>query len=204
MMVTWGWTPRAQAYEPAPGAAAMAGSGSVMPSVVEGDMTRPRLGVSSTVAPPRLPVPDMDLRGAGTTPPAGLWPMAASCLKWSAVTIEISMAALAEGETMSCWRRVGAMLGAEAARVSVVLAGTSREKAPEASVMACSPEARTATVAPAMATPRASTTWPETVARSLATDGVSGAASGATLSAQAVRAAATRTKPAMRRQLLMT
>src|ERR1041384_5596295 len=154
MMVTWGWTPRAQAYEPAPGAAAMAGSGSVMPSLVEGYMTRPRLGVSSTVAPPRLPVPGIDLRATATTPPAGLCPMAASCLKWSVVTIEISTAALAEGETMSCWRRVGAMLGAEAARGRGVLAGAAREKAPVASVMACSPEARTATVGPATGAPR--------------------------------------------------
>src|ERR1041384_5556400 len=94
-----------------------------MPSLVEGYMTRPRLGVSSTVAPPRLPAPDIDLRATATTPPAGFPPMAARRLKWSEETMAISTVALALREPMSCWRRVGAMLGAEAARVNVASAG---------------------------------------------------------------------------------
>src|ERR1700733_12852065 len=130
MIDTWGWTPSAQAYDSSPWAtdsrtAAIAGSGSAIPAPVAAYITRPRLGVSSTVAPPTLPAPDSDLSAPATTPPEGLVPIATRVLKWSLVITGISTAAVAAGETRNCWRSVGAMVGAVAARVSVVFAGTS-------------------------------------------------------------------------------
>src|ERR1044071_342323 len=180
MMETWGCTPSAQAYDSSPwptvGAmAAIAGSGSAMPTPEEVYMTRPRLGVSRTVAPATLPAPESDFMATATTPPAGFMPMAARGLKWSVVTIGIWAAALALGETRNCWSRVGAIPGAVVGRVRVVLAGTSREKAPVESVVVWSPQVRTGTAGPATGAPLRSRTWPVTVARSLAVVGVSGA-----------------------------
>src|ERR1700733_842733 len=209
MIDTWGWTPSAQAYDSSPWAtdgrtAAIAGSGSAIPAPVAGYITRPRLGVSSTVAPPTLPAPDSDFIATATTPPEGFMPIATRVLKWSLVTIGSSTEALAPGETRNCWSSVGAMLGAEAARVSVVFAGTSRENAPVRSVVVCSPEVRTATVAPATGAPLVSRTWPVTVARSLATVGVSGAVWATWSSAHAAsEATSTTTNPATRRLLPM-
>ena len=88
------------------------------------------------------------------------------------------------------------MLGAVAASVRVVFAGTSSVNAPLLSAVACSPEDRTDTVAPATAIPRVSTIRPVTVARSLATVGVSGAVSGGASTAQPTSEATT-TNPAM-------
>jgi hypothetical protein len=113
--------------------------------------------------------------------------MATRVLKWSAVISGISMEALAPVETRNCWTRVGAILGAVAARVSVVLAGTSSVNAPVLSTVACSPDERMATVAPATGAPVASRTWPVTVARSFPVVGVSGALWTTRLSAQPAR-----------------
>src|SRR5215470_10701104 len=130
MIDTCGCTPSAQAYDSPPWATAtIDGSGSAM-SAVAGYITRPRLGVSSTVAPATLPVPDIDLTATATTPPEGLEPIATRLLKCSLVTMAISTDALVPGETMSCWSREGAMVGALAASVSVVFAATSRENSP--------------------------------------------------------------------------
>src|ERR1044071_8007539 len=158
MMETWGWTPSAQAYDSSPwptvGAmAAIAGSGSTMPTPVEVYITRPRLGVSWTVAPATLPAPESDFIATATTPPEGFMPIAARVLKWSVVTMGISTAAAAPGETRNCWSRVGAMPAAVVARVRVVLAGTSRVKAPVLSVVVWSPKVRTVTAAPAAGGP---------------------------------------------------
>jgi hypothetical protein len=165
---------------------AIAGSGSAIPVPVAAYITRPRLGVSSTVAPARLPYPDIDLSATATTPPIGLAPIPTRLLKWSLVTIGSSTIALAPGETRNCCSSVGAMFGAVADKVSVVFAGTSRVNAPVLSDVACSPEARTVTVAPATGAPLGSRTWPVTLARSLPTVGVSGAVWVTRLSAQPV------------------
>jgi hypothetical protein len=66
------------------------------------------------------------------------------------------------------------MPDAVADRVSVVFAETSSVNAPALSAVACSPDVRTVTVAPAMGAPLVSTTWPVTVARSVPMVGVSG------------------------------
>src|SRR4051795_6474562 len=122
MIDTWGWTPTAHAYESSPRTtvgrtAAIAGSGSVIPAPAAVYITRPRLGVSRTVAPATLPEPDSDFSATATTPPAGLAPRATRLLKWSLVITGISTTALASGETRNCCSSVGAMLGADAARV---------------------------------------------------------------------------------------
>jgi hypothetical protein len=95
------------------------------------------------------------------------------------------------------------MLGADAARVSVVFAGTSRVNAPVLSVVACSPDVRTATVAPATGAPAVSTTWPVTFARSFSTVGVSGAVWVTWFSAQPAREATTTRDQEMRVQVLI-
>src|ERR1043166_6921070 len=94
-----------------------------MPTPVAGYITRPRSGVSSTVAPATEPEPESDLSAVTTTPPAGFPPIAIRLLKWSPVTIAISTEARAPGETIICCRRGGAMLGAGAAMGRGVLAG---------------------------------------------------------------------------------
>src|SRR5262245_47439813 len=165
MIDTWGCTPTAQAYDSSSCTTdgmtvAIAGSGSAMPVPVGAYITRPRLGVSSTVAPATLPAPDIDLSATATTPPAGFAPIATRLLKWSVVTIGISTTAFASGETRNCCSNVGAMPGAVADRVSVVLAGTSRVNTPVLSDVACSPEVRTITAAPATGAPLGSRTWP--------------------------------------------
>src|SRR5262249_39561348 len=99
-------------------------------------------------------------------------------------------------ETRNCWSRVGAMLGAVADSVRVVLAGTSRGNAPVLSTVACSPEVRTVTVAPATGAPGGSRTWPVTGARSVPVVGVSGAVWFTWLSAQPASEAITTTNGA--------
>src|SRR5215468_9682165 len=157
---------------------------------------RPRLGVSWTVAPATLPEPDSDLTATATTPPEGFMPIATRLLKWSVVISGISTWAVVPVETRNCWSRVGAMLGALADSVSVVLAGTSRVKAPVLSTVVCSPEVRTVTVVPATGAPVVSRTWPVTVARSVPVVGVSGAVWVTWFSAQPASEAITTTKGA--------
>src|ERR1043165_7804332 len=118
MIETCGCTPSAHAYESLPGTtAAIDGSGSAIPMLVGAYITRPRFGVSSTVAPATLPEPDSDFRATTTTPPDGVPPIATRRWKCSLVTIGISTAPLEPGETMSCCSSVGAMFGAAAASV---------------------------------------------------------------------------------------
>src|ERR1044071_6992356 len=127
MIDTWGCTPSAHAYwSSLCTTIAIAGSGSAIPAPVAAYITRPRLGVSSTVAPARLPDPDIDFSATATTPPVGLVPLPTRLLQWSLVTIGTSTVALIPGETMNCCNSVGAMFGAVAESVSVVFAGTSR------------------------------------------------------------------------------
>src|SRR6185295_6557528 len=195
MIDTWGWTPSAQAYDSSLcTTAAIAGSGSTMPAGAY--IIRPRLGVSCTVAPATLPVPDSDLTATATTPPDGFIPIATRLLKCSVVISGISTWATVPVETRNCWSRVGAMLGAVADSVSVVLAGTSRLNAPVLSTVACSPEVRTVTVAPATGAPVVSRTWPVTVARSVPVVGVSGAVWTIWFSAQPASEAITTTSEA--------
>src|SRR3954469_23797249 len=179
MIEPGGWTPSAQADDaPCPNTGttpAIAGSGSDIPAPAGAYIMRPRLGVSWTVAPAALTEPDSDLTATATTPPVGFMPIATRLLKWSPVMRGISTWAVVPAETRNCWSSVGAMVGAVAESVSVVLAGTSRVNAPVESTVACSPELRTVTVAPATGAPAVSRTWPETVARSLPVVGVSGA-----------------------------